>query len=366
MKLTISRETLLKPLQFVSGVIEKRATLPILSNILLQLESKQFVVTGTDLEVELTAQVPHDNPETGEITLPARKLLDICRSLPEQEIIEISIEEHKAKIKSGKSRFTLSTLPASEFPSTENVVSTFSTVLPQQQLKQLLVQSQFCMANQDVRYYLNGLLLEIRNEHLVSVATDGHRLAYSELALPGLAAEERQAIIPRKGVIELIRLLDDSSESCEIAFSSHVIRVQMDDMVFVSKLIDGKFPDYQHVIPRPIEHPLETNREALYQCLQRTAILANEKFRGIRLQLSKGLLKTSVTNTEQEYAEEEFPVQYDGNEFEIGFNVSYLLEALSNIHDEDVVIHLVDGNSSCLIHGKENQASRYVVMPMRL
>jgi len=366
MKFTISREALLHPLQMANGVVEKRQTLAVLSNLLLQLDKNTLSITGTDLEIELKATVQVETIEEGESTMPARKLSDICRALPENAKIEISIENDKALIKSSKSKFSLSTLPASDYPEIENITSTFYLSLSQKKLKHLLEQTAFCMAIQDVRYYLNGLLLEMKAGQLRTVATDGHRLALSEIDLPELAAEERQTILPRKGVYELIRLLEDSDNPCDLSVSNNHIRVNIGNVTFTSKLIDGRFPDYERVIPSHSEQKLIANRMDLYHALQRTAILSNEKFRGIRLNFLPNLLQATVNNPEQEVAEEEMSVEYTGDEIEIGFNVSYLLDALNIIKEEQVVLNLTDANSSCLLHGLGNLSSRYVVMPMRL
>ncbi len=366
MKFTISREALLKPLQVVGGVVEKRQTLPILANVLVQVDKGRLTLTGTDLEVELTATAAVENSVDGEITLPARKFSDICRALPDQALLEITVDGDKALIRSGKSRFSLSTLPATEYPATEGVTGAFRLTIAQEIFKSLLEQTQFCMANQDVRYYLNGMLLEMKGGQLRTVATDGHRLAISEVDCPEVVGEERQVIIPRKGVMELSRLLGDGDVQCELLVGSNHIRVALGDIVMTSKLVDGRFPDYDRVVPKIGERQVTADRSLLRQALQRTSILSNEKYRGIRLQFENNLLKATVNNPEQEEAEEEVEISYDGVEFEIGFNVSYLLDALNVVKEDQVVLSMTDANSSCLIFGSGNKASRYVVMPMRL
>ncbi|GAB4296615.1 MAG: DNA polymerase III subunit beta [Thiohalomonadaceae bacterium] len=366
MKFTISREALLKPLQVVGGVVEKRQTLPILANVLVQVDKGKLTLTGTDLEVELTATVQLENGSDGEITLPARKFSDICRALPDQAVLDVTVDGDKALIRSGKSRFSLSTLPATEYPATEGVAGAFRLTMAQEALKGLLDQTHFCMANQDVRYYLNGMLLEMKGGQLRTVATDGHRLAISETDCPEVAGEERQVIIPRKGVLELIRLLGDGEAQCELTVGSNHIRVALGDVVMTSKLVDGRFPDYERVIPKAGERVVTADRNLLRQALQRTSILSNEKYRGIRLQFEPNLLKATVNNPEQEEAEEEVEISYSGSEFEIGFNVSYLLDALNVVKQDQVVLNMTDANSSCLIYGQGDQSSRYVVMPMRL
>lgn len=366
MKFTISREALLNPLQIVGGVVEKRQTMLILANVLVQVAKGKLTLTGTDLEVELTATVQVENGSDGEITLPARKFSDICRALPEQAVLEVTVDGDKALIRSGKSRFTLSTLPATEYPLTEGVAGAFRFTMAQDVLKGLLDQTHFCMANQDVRYYLNGMLLEMKGGQLRTVATDGHRLAISEIDCPEVAGEERQVIIPRKGVLELNRLLGDGKAQCELTVGSNHIRVALGDVVMTSKLVDGRFPDYEHVVPKAGERVVSADRNLLRQALQRTSILSNEKYRGIRLQFAPDLLKATVNNPEQEEAEEEVEISYSGSEFEIGFNVSYLLDALNVVKQDQVVLNMTDANSSCLIYGQGDQSSRYVVMPMRL
>ncbi len=367
MKFTISRESLLKPLQVVSGVVEKRQTLPILANVLLHVEKGVLTLTGTDLEVELTAKVTVENGEEGEVTIPARKFSDICRALPDQAILEVSVDGDKAAIRAGKSRFSLSTLPATEYPATEGVNGAFSFEVGQSTLKSLIENTHFCMANQDVRYYLNGMLLEIKGGILRTVATDGHRLAISEMECADVVGEEKQVIVPRKGVMELSKLLPgDEGSACTVVVSANHIRVTAGDTVMTSKLVDGRFPDYERVVPKGGDKKVVADCGLLRQALQRTAILSNEKYRGIRLQFSENVLKATVNNPEQEEAEEEIGVDYQGPEFEIGFNVAYVLDALAVVKTEKVLLTMTDANSSCLIKGVGEESSRYVVMPMRL
>lgn len=366
MKFKIIREALLKPLQVVSGVVEKRQTLPILSNILVNVESDRLMLTGTDLEVELTASTELKDAEAGDITLPARKFMDICRTLPDEATLNISVNGERALIRSGKSRFTLSTLSASDFPATDAITGAYEFEVPRGVLKSLIDKTLFCMANQDVRYYLNGLLMEIENTTLRTVATDGHRLAISETSMDLPATEKLQIIIPRKGVGELARMLDESEEPCKLQINSNHIKVELPDITFTSKLIDGRFPDYERVIPQGCDKVVIAQREVVRQALVRTAILSNEKYRGIRLQLENNLLKAMVNNPELEEAEEEIDVSYSGDPLEVGFNVSYLVDALSAVRQDEVKIELSDANSSCLISGNGDETTRYVVMPMRL
>lgn len=366
MKLKISRDDLIKPLQMVTGVVEKRQTLPILSNILVQVSEGHMTLTGTDLEVEMKANLDLDASDEGEFTLPARKFGDICRALPDGADLNLSVDEGKVTVRSGKSRFTLATLPATEFPSTDAIAGTFDFKLPQSSLKQLIEKTQFCMANQDVRYYLNGLLFEINNHSLKSVATDGHRLAISSIETDIVPGEQLQVIIPRKCVTELSRLLQEVDTPCEVTLSSNFIRFRFDHLVITSKLIDGRFPDYERVIPATGNNIVQAKREELRNSLVRASILSNEKYRGVRLLFHDNLLKATVNNPDQEEAEEEVAIQYQGGELEIGFNVSYLLDALNIIHEDEVRIELNDSNSSCLISGFGDNSSRYVIMPMRL
>ena len=366
MKFSIARETLLKPLQVVSSVVEKRQTLPILANVLVQTGNGQLVLTGTDLEVELTAKLDIPDIDEGEITLPARKFVDICRTLPDEAVLEISVKDGKALIRSGKSRFSLATLPATEFPATENIAGVAEFEVEQGQLKKLIEQTQFCMAVQDVRYYLNGLLLEVESHRLRTVATDGHRLALCDLDVDIGDVDKQQVIIPRKGILELGRLLEATDEPCQIKMSTNHVKVSVAGITMTSKLIDGRFPDYERVVPQQGEIRVVADRDALRQALTRASILSNEKYRGIRLQLAKDSLRATVNNPEQEEAEEELEVSYEGPEFEIGFNVAYLADALGAIRTDVVEINLTDANSSCLIWGTDDHGSRYVVMPMRL
>ena len=366
MKFKIQREALLKPLQQIIGVVERRQTLPVLGNILVQANERGLTLTATDLEVELVAKVDLDVGGGGETTLPARKLLDICRTLPDEAWLEISVEQDRASVRSGKSRFTLATLPASDFPVIEELKSVQAFELPQKDLKELIERTHFSMAQQDVRYYLNGLMLELDRKGLRSVATDGHRLAMCEMAANTGVSESQQVIVPRKGVQELLRLLESEAGEVQIQLGSNHIRVSTPEIRFTSKLIDGRFPDYHRVMPKACDKQIQAERGQLRQALARTSILSNEKYRGIRLSLDKNILKIQAHNPEQEEAEEELEVQYGGELLEIGFNVTYLLDALGALPGEDVRILLSDANSSCLIEEGQRGHCKYVVMPMRL
>ena len=370
MKFSIARDALIKPLNLVAGVVERRQTLPILSNVLLALEDKTLSLTGTDLEVELIGRVELEAAGVdGEVTVPARKLVDICKSLPEGSTIEFSLEGGKATVKAGRSRFTLSTLPAADFPAVEGGAGSVALSLDQSLVKQLIDGTAFAMAQQDVRYYLNGLYLEIMGGRLRVVATDGHRLALA--TGPALVeAADTGVIIPRKGVLELSRLLD-GSVPLELAIGTNHIRATNEQFTFTSKLVDGKFPDYERVIPKNADKSVIGERGELKQAFTRTAILSNEKYRGVRLKLSDNSLDITANNPEQEQAEEVVGVQYSGAELEIGFNVSYLLDVLSVLGQPQVRLSLSDEASSALLENaeapSEGEPERlYVVMPMRL
>jgi DNA polymerase-3 subunit beta len=367
MKFSSTREQLLGPVQAVIGVVERKQTMPVLANLLLSAKGGRLSVTGTDLEVELVASGEVNVAQPGEITVPGRKLLDIAKALPEGSTITAVIDGERLKISAGRSRFTLSTLAASEFPVVDSVNATQTLTLPQVELARLIGKTHFSMAQQDVRYYLNGTLLETDGKVLRTVATDGHRLAIAEatLATGGTSVNPQQVIVPRKGILELTRILGGSGE-VEIAIGSNHIRLQIGDVRFTSKLIDGKFPEYGRVIPASPGMIIVVDREALRAALQRTAILSNEKYRGVRMGLAKNSLKLQAHNPEQEEAQDEVEVDYKGEEIEIGFNVNYLLDALSAIDTETVEIGLTDANSSCLIRSPGTTSSRYVVMPMRL
>jgi len=366
MKFKIKRETLLKPLQFVIGVVERRQTLPVLSNLLLQADTGRISLTATDLEVELVANFDLDVADGGEITIPARKFLDICRTLPDESELNVSFLNERVQVKSGKSRFTLSTLPATEFPVIEDIQVQKEFKLPQRELKKLIERTSFAMAQQDVRYYLNGLMLELKESQMRAVATDGHRLAISEVSADIDVQESYQVIVPRKGIQELARLLEDSDEMAIIQLGSNHIRIQLPELRFTSKLIDGKFPDYNKVLPRASDKFVKAEREVLKQSLVRTSILSNEKYRGVRLSFSNQQLSIQAHNPEQEEAEEEIAIEYTGDTVEIGFNVNYILDALNAIPEDNVTISLTDSNSSCLIEPNDAKDCRYVIMPMRL
>ncbi|PLW70882.1 DNA polymerase III subunit beta [Pseudohalioglobus lutimaris] len=368
MKFTVSRDALLKPLNLVAGVVERRQTLPILANVLMVLDGDRLSLTGTDLEVELVGRLQLDVAagESGELTVPARKLVDICKSLPEGSEISFSAEDGKVTVKSGRSRFTLSTLPAREFPNVEDSMGTHQLTIKQGQLKRLIDRTGFAMAQQDVRYYLNGMLWELKDQQLRVVATDGHRLALCTLPGKVDASGDTQVILPRKGVLELARLLMDEDEDIAVVIGSNHIRATTNDFTFTSKLVDGKFPDYQRVLPRAPNKIVMGDRLELRQAFTRAAILSNEKYRGVRLKLTDNSLDIVANNPEQEEAEEAVVVDYQGESLEIGFNVSYLMDVLAVLSGERVKLSLSDPNSSALLEESDEGDSLYVVMPMRL
>lgn len=367
MQFDISREALIRPLQLVTGVVERRQTLPVLSNVLLVLEDGQLSLTGTDLEVELVGRVQVENGAIqGEVTVPARKLMDICKSLPEDARLSVAEDDGKVVIRSGRSRFLLSTLPPSDFPNVEESAGTLEFGISQHVLKRMLDSTSFAMAQQDVRYYLNGMLFEVGGNYLRVVATDGHRLAMHTESMVTPAKEISQVIVPRKGILELARLLSEGEDEVRVTLGSNHIQVRTPNFTFTSKLVDGKFPDYDRVLPKGGDKVIQADRQELRHALSRTAILSNEKFRGIRLVISNGEVKILANNPEQEEAEEVVTVQYKGDSLEIGFNVSYLIDVFSVLNTERVKVVLSDPNSSALIEPVEDDGSLYVVMPMRL
>jgi len=368
MKFTIQREPLLRPLQLVCGVVERRQTLPVLSNLLVRVDEEGITLITTDLEVEMVGRTTDGTAlESGEITVPARKFLDICRALPEGAGVEMRSENERAVVRSGRSRFSLATLPASEFPSIDAVQGEWEFRVPQKDLRFLLERTLFCMAQQDVRYYLNGLLIEMGEGTLKAVSSDGHRLALCEMnAEVPEVAEPIQVIVPRKGVLELVRLLEETDAVASVLLGSGHIRVRAGDITLTSKLIDGRFPNYQRVVPEGNDRIVKADRVALRETLMRSSILSNERFRGVRIELGAGRIRATANNPEQEEAEEEIEVDYQGEPLEIGFNASYLVEALGTVTTDKVELDFGDSNSSCRIQGVGESRCLYVVMPMRL
>ena len=367
MKFTTNRETLLRSLQLVTGVVERRQTLPVLANLLVVAEGGTLSLTGTDLEVELVAvENGVDIAADGRTTIPARKLSDIWRSLPEGAQVSVETEGDRAIVRSGRSRFALATLPASDFPQVESGPGDLELELAQGDLRRLIDQVSFSMAQQDVRYFLNGMLLEVSREHTRTVATDGHRLAMCTLMQGASGADRAQAIVPRKGVLELGRLLDDGDRSVVLHLGANHLRVTQGPYTLTTKLVDGKFPDYEKVIPRRAGHTIIGDRDALRQAFNRASILSNEKYRGVRLILDADQLTIQANNPEQEEAEEVVAVSYSGERLEIGFNVSYLQDVLNVVSADEVHVSVADANSSALIEGAGHDEALYVVMPMRL
>ncbi len=368
MKFSISRDALLKPLNLVAGVVERRQTLPVLSNVLVSLDGDALSLTGTDLEVELVGRITlPEAAESGEVTVPARKLADICKSLPEASRLDFSLDEQRLLLRCGRSRFTLSTLPASDFPNIEPAAGVLEFSVNQGQLRRLIDRTAFSMAQQDVRYYLNGMLFEVTPKRLRAVVTDGHRLAMATLdgELPGVRSE-LQVILPRKGVVELQRLLQDPDAEVKLVLGNSLFRASTSDFTFTSKLVDGKFPDYERVLPRGTNKTMLGARDDIRAALMRASILSNEKFRGVRLVLSGDNLQVLANNPEQEEAEETVGVEYGGERVEIGFNVGYLIDVLGVLGGNEVRVLLSDGNSSVLIDEPGSEGAVYVVMPMRL
>lgn len=371
MKFTITKEALFPAVRKLSGVIGGKQAIPILSNMLLKITPDSVSMTATDLEVELVVVIEESFAAEGEITLSVKKLQDICRTLPEGVQLEFEIKEGKASIRSGKSRFVLSTLPAEDFPEVEMSKFDIGFTVERDRLRKLIENTHFAMAQDDVRFFLNGLLLEVNPDFLRCVATDGHRLALGEIDLETGVKETIRAIIPKKGVAELMRLLDEGDEKIGIKISDRHIRAEINSACFTSKLIDGKFPDYQRVIPKPAEHKLVSDREEMKQSLTRVSILSNWKYHGVRITLNTDQLSMFTRNPEQEEAEEELDVKYQGEELEMEFNVSYLLETLTAIDTDNVVISIAaldgdagNGRECCLILPEGESRYKYVIMPM--
>ena len=366
MQFSIQREALLKPLQQVVGVVERRQTLPVLANLLVRVGGDTLSVTGTDLEVEMVANAAVDKPVDGDITIPARKLFDIVKALPDGVKIDLKLNGDRIALSAGRSRFTLTTLPATEFPVIDEIDLVEKVTLPEEVLRDLMDRTAFAMANQDVRYYLNGMLLDLQEHTLRCVATDGHRLAMKETELPNSVSSRRQIIIPRKGVNELLGLLESGEGEVELEFGRNHLRVRRGSVTFTSKLIDGRFPDYEAVIPLGADKTATLDRDVLRGALQRAAILSNEKYRGVRLELSPGKLRIVAHNPEQEEAVEEVEAETRVDDLAVGFNVGYLLDALAALRGEKARLSLRDGQSSCLVQETDNEHSRHVIMPLRL
>ncbi len=367
MKFIISRDQILAPLQQIVSVIEKRQTMPILSNVLLQVGEGQLVMTGTDTEIQIVAKISIDSiQQAGEITVPARKFLDICRLLPGNAEINFDLQDEKVKLASGRSRFSLSTLPAEHYPEFNESQFEYQFLLNAGKFKKGLEKTLFCMANQDVRYYLNGLLLNVSNSRLKLVASDGHRLSIYEDDIGQATGYEARIIMPRKAVQELSRLLDDADAELNIQFSNNNIKIYYKDVVFSSKLIDAKFPDFSKVFNQAFMSPLLIQKQLLKEALTRVAILSNEKYKGVTLDIDEDLLKLSTHNPEHDEAEEELIIQHQGEPLSISFNSQYLLDAVSNLDSELAVLTIASNASSCFIEEPEQPLFKFIVMPMRM
>lgn len=367
MKFSIDREQLVKPLQQVAAVVEKRQTLPVLSNLLMEVKDQQLVLTGSDMEIEMIARFPLEgNFEEGATTVAARKFLDICKSLPADAVINVDLDSEKLKVRSGRGRYTLATLPAADFPALEIEADANTLTVPSAGLRHLIEHTAFSMAQQDVRYYLNGMLLEIGEGQLRTVATDGHRLALSDLPLESVSVDPGQVILPRKGVLELGRLLAEAGEMIDISMTHNQLRISLPQFTFTSKLVDGKFPEYDRVVPKNNTQLAVADKEVLRQALLRVLVLSNEKYRGVRLQFGENSLTLQTNNPEQEEAEEQVLINYTGQPLEIGFNITYLIDILNNISGNQLMMELGDSNSSALLRDDSESEAIYVVMPMRL
>jgi len=367
MNIKIDREALIKPLSSVSGIVERRHTLPILTNLLLEAKQDTLTLTATDLEMQISLSL-HAAP-SGDIatTVSARKMLDICRSLPDQSQITLEITDNRMQIKAGKSRFNLQTLPAGDYPlmAKGGGDTSLTLTLAQNQLKRLLRQVEYAMAQQDIRYYLNGLLFEVTGNRLNVVGTDGHRLSFTSTELLQ-SYEKQELILPRKTILELIKLLDDSDDEVSIEVSANQANFAFSGIRLISKVIDGKFPDYTRVIPNGYHNTFEVSRQMLLLAMQRASILSNEKYRGIRMVLGKDSLRLISSNSEQEEAEEELEINYGGDPLDIGFNVTYMIDVLTNVSTETITFSFADANSSCLVTVPGDDNYKYVVMPMRI
>lgn len=368
MKLTLQRDELLAPLQLAIGVVERRQTLAILANVRLRFDKGMLTVTGTDLEVELIGRstLQSNLDSAADITVPGRKLLDICKSLDSDAAITLEIEKDRLLIRSGRSRYSLATLPVDEFPTIQADPSTVELTIPHSDLHYLIQRTHFAMAQQDVRYYLNGMLLEVKGGTIRTVATDGHRLALNSVGFAD-SAVTTQALLPYKGVHELLRLLSTCSSDIKLGISLNHLRVESPSFVFTSKLIDGSFPSYERVVPKNSDKHITMDRHHLKQTLQRASVLTNEKFRGVRFHLENDLLQIQANNPEQEEAEEEMIIDYQGNICELGFNVDYIIDVLNTISNDTVVLSFTDNETGVLVQEQTDKAySAFVIMPLRL
>ncbi|MGV6851106.1 MAG: DNA polymerase III subunit beta [bacterium] len=366
MQFSINREKLLQPLSLTSNVVEKKQTMAVLSNLLVVIEDGQLTLTGSDLEVEISATISLDDFENGRVTVPARKMLEVVKNLPDGAFIHFEEKDNKVIIKSGKARFLLASLSADNYPLLETDQFNYETQLQAADLKLILDKTSFAIALQDVRFFLNGLLFEFSENRLRCVATDGHRLSAADLNSNLIGADEKSIVVPRKGVYELMRSIDGLEETITLKVSRNHIQLQRNGLVLTSKLIDGKFPDYEKVIPSHLEHEVIVNRIHMIEVLRRAAILSNEKFRGVRVEIESNMMRVSAHNPEREEAKDELAVEYQGETLIIGFNFAYLLDALAALNGEKVKLGFKDGASSCLITEIDNDIFRHVVMPIKL
>jgi len=366
MKFTINREALLAPLQQIVNVIEKRQTMPILANVLMKTENDRLTLTGTDLEIQLIANITINTSSEGAITVPARKFLDICRLLPNGTEIKLERQDDKIKVNANRSRFVLSCLPAENYPEFAEPNFDLQFSINAGKLKKALDKTVFCMANQDVRYYLNGLLLIVSNRKIKLVASDGHRLAIYEDELDEAAGFEARIILPRKGVLELSRLSDDPETDLFVEFSSDKIRVNNKNLFFSAKLVDAKYPDFSKVFEQPLCNEIHIQKQVLKDALTRVAVLSNEKFKGISLDIHPGNLRIFTHNPDHDEAEESLSIEYTGEPISISFNAQYLLDAVGNLDSELAVLTIAANNSTCFINEPNLDTYKFIVMPMRL
>lgn len=366
MRIEVSREVLLGGLGRVGSVVERRQTLPILANILVRVSQGRIELVGTDLEIEVRTSIEAVTAGEGELTLPARKIFDICRALPEGSDIRIDVEAERAVVRSGRGRFTLGTLPARDYPVAEGRVAEQHFTVKSRALRLLLEKAAFAMAQQDVRYYLNGLLLEVKRGVLNAVATDGHRLAKASRRVDVDIEQDVQVILTRKTVLELLRQVTDKEETVQVELAGKFVRVSFDSTIINAKVIDARYPDYDRVIPRAEGRPVQIPREAFRQALTRTAILSNEKYKGVQLHLAPGVLRLKAHNPEQEEAEEELSVVYEGEPLGLAFNVSYLADVLGALSAAEVEVRILEENGSLRVIEEGDQTNTYVIMSMRL
>jgi len=365
--LKATQEKVLSALQSVAGIVERRHTLPILANVMIRKTGSQIQLTTSDLEIQIrTSAVLDGDVGNFTTTVGARKLIDILRTMPSDQTVSLESSQNKLILKGGKSRFTLQSLVAEDFPLVQEAAN-FGPVfsVPQKTLKALLSQVSFAMAVHDIRYYLNGILFVAEGKQLSLVATDGHRLAFSSATLD-VEVPRQEVILPRKTVLEMQRLLSDKEGAIEMQFAGNQAKFSFEGMEFVTKLVEGKFPDYNRVIPKNHKNIITLGRTTLLASLQRTAILTSEKFKGVRLNIEPGTLRVASNNAEQEEAVDELDIDYAGDAIEIGFNVTYLIDALTNMEQDMVKMELADSNSSALLTIPDDAAFKYVVMPMRI